>query len=60
MINFWYNLSVLKHQTKFKMEDKAMKIMSFLGMIWEFVMKILINAGVEVEGWTNPFDAFVA
>lgn len=35
-----------------------MKIAEFLGKIWDFVMQILINSGVEVEDWANPFDAF--
>lgn len=31
-------------------------ILSFLAGVWDFVMTILINAGVSVEGWVNPFD----
>lgn len=33
------------------------KILEFLSGIWEFVMKILINSGVAVEDWVNPFDS---
>ena len=36
------------------------KIMEFLGNIWDFVMKILVDAGVtSVADWENPFDAFL-
>lgn len=35
------------------------KFFAFLGGIWDFVMQILINAGVNVEGWENPFDKLV-
>ena len=31
-------------------------ILSFLAGVWDFVMTILKNAGVEsVEDWVNPF-----
>lgn len=32
-----------------------MDIMAFFANIWDIVMKILINAGVDVEDWKNPF-----
>ena len=33
-----------------------MDIMSFLAGVWDFVMQILINAGVTaVAEWVNPF-----
>ena len=31
-------------------------IVNFFADIWDFVMQILVNAGVEaVEDWVNPF-----
>ncbi len=31
-------------------------IVNFFADIWDFVMKILVNAGVSaVEDWVNPF-----
>ena len=43
------------------MEDITMdKIMGFFGNIWDFVMQILVDAGVTaVADWKNPFDAFL-
>ncbi len=36
------------------------KFYAFLGGIWDFVMQILINAGVTaVESWENPFDKLI-
>ena len=35
-------------------------IFKFLGGIWEFVMTILLDAGVTtVADWKNPFDALI-
>ncbi len=32
-----------------------MDIMAFFANIWDVVMTILLNAGVAVENWKNPF-----
>lgn len=30
-------------------------IKKFFADVWDFIMQILINAGVDVEDWVNPF-----
>lgn len=55
MVNFWYNL-IVDITTKFNcMEDIKMDFLGLLADIWDSVMTILINAGVDVADWKNPF-----